>query len=59
MEGPILKDLDSHADYPAEVADWYERMAREVMRALEQSEAEKGVASDDSLWRGPRPSQVS
>lgn len=58
VEGPILKDLESHADYPAEVADWYEAMAREVMRALDQSGAEERVASDDALWRGPRPSQV-
>ena len=34
VEGPILKDLESYADYPADVADWYETMAREVMRAL-------------------------
>ena len=59
MEGPILKDLESHADYPAEVVDWYETMAREVMRALEQSGAEVRVASDDALWSGPRPQQVS
>jgi len=59
VEGPILKDLESHADYPAEVADWYETMAREVMRALEQSGAEVRVASDDTLWSGPRPSRPS
>ena len=59
VEGPILKDLESHADYPAEVADWYETMAREVMHALAQAEAQERVASDDALWRGPRPSQVS
>jgi alkanesulfonate monooxygenase SsuD/methylene tetrahydromethanopterin reductase-like flavin-dependent oxidoreductase (luciferase family) len=51
--------FESHADYPAEVADWYETMAREVMRALEQSGAEVRVASDDALWSGPRPQQVS
>jgi transglutaminase-like putative cysteine protease len=59
VEGPILKDLESHADYPAEVADWYETMAREVMRALTRAEAPERVASNDALWRGPRPSQVS
>jgi transglutaminase-like putative cysteine protease len=58
VEGPILKDLDSHADYPAEVADWYEQMAREVMRALAEAEARARVASDDALWSGPRPSTV-
>lgn len=55
VEGPILKDLESHADYPAEVADWYETMAREIMRALGRAEAQERIASDDSLWSGPRP----
>ena len=55
VEGPILKDLESHADYPSEVADWYEMMAREVMRALEQTDAHQQVASDDALWSGPPP----
>ena len=55
VEGPILKDLESHADYPADVADWYEMMAREVMRALDQADAHQRVASDDALWSGPRP----
>src|SRR5262247_3168779 len=39
VEGPIVKDLESHADYPAEVAAWYETMAREVMRALDAADA--------------------
>ncbi len=59
VEGPILEDLESHADYPAEVAQWYETMARAVMRALEQSGVDERVASDDALWSGPPPSQVS
>ena len=59
VEGPILEDLESHADYPPEVADWYETMAREVLRALTRAEAQERVASDDALWSGPRPSQVS
>ena len=53
VEGPVLKDLDSHADYPAEVAAWYETMAREVMAALERAEVERRVAADDALWTGP------
>jgi transglutaminase-like putative cysteine protease len=59
VEGPILQELESHAEYPAEVAAWYEKMAREVIRALDEAEARERVASDDTLWRGPRPSQVS
>ncbi len=58
VEGPVLTDLESHADYPAEVADWYETMAREVVRAVSEAEARPRVASDDALWSGPRPQQV-
>jgi transglutaminase-like putative cysteine protease len=58
VEGPILKDLDSHADYPAEVAEWYEAMAREVMRAVDEAAARDRVASNDALWSGPRPDRV-
>jgi transglutaminase-like putative cysteine protease len=58
VEGPILQDLESHADYPAEVADWYETMAREVMRALAEAGTQAQVAADDALWGGPPPSSV-
>ena len=53
VEGPVLRDLASHADYPAEVAEWYETVAREVMETLDRTGAERRVASDDALWRGP------
>ena len=53
VEGPILRDLESHADYPAEVADWYETMAREIVRALGEDDAQQRIASDDALWKGP------
>lgn len=53
VEGPILKDLESHADYPAEVAEWYETMAREVMRAMREADARERIAADDALWSGP------
>jgi transglutaminase-like putative cysteine protease len=55
VEGPVLKDLGNHADYPAEVADWYETMAREVIFTLGQAEARQRIASDDALWSGPPP----
>jgi probable F420-dependent oxidoreductase len=55
VEGPILKDLESHADYPAAVAEWYETMAREIVQALDRAEAQPRIASDDSLWSGPPP----
>jgi transglutaminase-like putative cysteine protease len=54
VEGPILKDLESHADYPREVADWYEAMAREVMRAMERADKAETIAHDDGFWRGPK-----
>jgi len=54
VEGPILEDLESHADYPADVAEWYETMAREVMRALQEADARERIARDDALWSGPR-----
>jgi len=53
VEGPILRDLESHADYPAEVADWYETMAREIVRSLGEGDAQQRIASDDALWKGP------
>jgi len=63
---PLPRDLHfglafalSHADYPADVADWYETMAREVMRALDEADAHERVASDDALWSGPRPDASS
>jgi len=58
VEGPILRDLESHADYPADVAGWYETMAREVLRALSQAEAPQGIAADEALWSGPSPQRA-
>lgn len=55
VEGPIVKSLESYADYPADVADWYETMAREVMRAVREAEARPGIAANDALWNGPNP----
>jgi hypothetical protein len=58
VEGPIIRELDSFADYPREVADWYEGMAREVMRALGAAETREAVAGDDQLWSGPAADRV-
>jgi len=58
VEGPVLRENGSYADYPAEVADWYLRVAREVLAALESSEAHARVAADDVLWSGPDPGLV-
>lgn len=53
VEGPIIRQNGSYADYPAEVAQWYERMARLVVKALESDEIHAEVADDDELWAGP------
>jgi transglutaminase-like putative cysteine protease len=53
VEGPILRENGSYADYPAEVAQWYERVARSVLNALRSAELHARVAGDDELWAGP------
>ncbi len=53
VEGPIVRENGSYADYPAEVAQWYERVARSVIKALECTEIRANVADDDELWAGP------
>ncbi|WP_031468186.1 transglutaminase-like domain-containing protein [Sciscionella sediminilitoris] len=58
VEGPVLRENGSYADYPAEVADWYLRVAREVLAALESRAAHDRVANDDVLWSGPDPELV-
>lgn len=54
VEGPILKQLGSYADYPKDVADWYEEMAKEVVRAVEAKTGHGAVAKNDALWSGPQ-----
>ena len=53
VEGPIVKELGSYADYPRDVAEWYVAVAREVMATLDRAEARPAVAGDDRLWAGP------
>jgi transglutaminase-like putative cysteine protease len=53
VEGPIIRENGSYADYPAEVAQWYERTAGSVLKALESAEIHAEVAADDELWAGP------
>ena len=61
VEGPIVKELGSYADYPRDVAAWYEAVAREVMETLDRAEARPAVAGDDRLWAGPprRPDKAT
>ena len=58
VEGPVLKELGSYADYPREVAQWYETMAREVIAAAEAAGSAAQVAGDERLWRGPESERV-
>lgn len=58
VEGPIVKELGSYADYPDDIARWYEDMAKEVMRVVKQREEGGDVAEDDALWLGPEAEQV-
>ncbi|QUR69001.1 transglutaminase-like domain-containing protein [Mycobacterium spongiae] len=53
VEGPILRENGSYADYPAEVAQWYGRIAQSVLKALSSEEIRAQVAGDDELWAGP------
>jgi hypothetical protein len=54
----VVKELGSYADYPRDVAEWYETMARDVMQAVQAAEAGPRVATDESLWRGPESDEV-
>lgn len=58
VEGPILKDLGSYPDYPREVGEWYEAMAKEVMQAMKSAEVRSKAAADDQLWAGPESGRV-
>lgn len=59
VEGPILRENGSYADYPPEVAQWYERAANAVTAALDSEEIHATVAADDDLWAGPELRQVA
>ena len=52
VEGPILRENGSYADYPPEVGQWYEELARTVLEALNSPEDRKKIADDDELWAG-------
>ena len=52
VEGPLIKDLPSHKDYPRDVADWYEQVAREVVSSVDADVVHQNVLSDQE-WAGP------
>jgi transglutaminase-like putative cysteine protease len=58
IEGPILRENGSYADYPPQVGQWYERLARTVLEALNSPEEREKVIDDDDLWAGPQLEDV-
>src|ERR1700730_5560868 len=58
VEGPILRENGSYADYPPEVGQWYEELARTVLEALNSAANRKRIAEDDDLWAGPPLDEV-
>lgn len=57
VEGPLIKDLDSHTDYPKDVADWYGQMAKDVVEAVDKAEVHDKVIPDEE-WSGPEAGKV-
>ena len=58
VEGPIVRENGSYADYPPQVGQWYEDLARAVLKALNSPEDRAKVADDDDLWAGPQLEDV-
>ena len=58
VEGPIVRENGSYADYPPKVGQWYEGLARAVLEALKSPEDYEKVADDDDLWAGPQLEDV-
>jgi transglutaminase-like putative cysteine protease len=58
VEGSILHENGSYADYPPEVGQWYEVLARAVLDTLNSAEARTKIADDDELWAGPQLEDV-
>src|SRR6201996_3967572 len=58
VEGQILRENGSYVDYPSEVGQWYEELARRVLEALNSPDGRKKIAGDDDLWAGPQLDDV-
>jgi len=58
VEGSILRENGSYADYPPEVGQWYEVLARAVLDTLNSPEERDKVIDNDELWAGPRLEDV-
>ncbi len=58
VEGPIVKEIGSFAEYPKDVAEWYERMAQETVAAVTSASAKQKTANNDAFWSGPQAEKV-
>lgn len=58
VEGPIVKEIGSFAEYPKDVAQWYEQMAKETVAAVSSASAKQKTATNDSFWSGPQHEKV-
>src|ERR1700722_2403008 len=59
IEGPILRENGSYADYPPAVGQWYERLAEVIPEPLNSAEERQKVGDDDNLWAGPQLEDVA
>jgi transglutaminase-like putative cysteine protease len=57
VEGPIVKEIGSFADYPKAVAEWYERVAKATIAAVASADAQ-AAAANDGFWLGPAAQSV-
>ena len=57
LKAPLIKDLPSHKDYPKDVADWYEQVAKDVVASVEEDVVHKDVLSDEE-WSGPETEKL-
>ncbi|MFR9752269.1 transglutaminase-like domain-containing protein [Nocardia sp. 004] len=61
VEGAVIRENGSYADYPHQVAEWYIHLAREVLATMAAEDSETArlrLAADDPLWAGPDPDLV-
>ena len=54
---PVLEELGHYDDYPREVAAWYEKVAKEVVHAVEAGRVGRDVLTDGD-WTGPAPKEA-
>src|ERR1700757_3625597 len=58
VEGPILRENGSYADYPPEAAHWYEVVGNAILNGLDSAANRTRLAEDVDLWAGPPLDEV-